>query len=56
MPCPVNGFFFKSMKTMVVILMMLKIVFSRVSEVEDLFSGACPGSKFSLFFSHSLFS
>ena len=41
---------------MVQILLMLKVLFTKDSEVEDLFRGASPGSEPSLFFSNNLFS
>ena len=41
---------------MVQILLILKILFTQDSEVEDLFCGASPGSEFSLFFGNYLFS
>ena len=41
---------------MVQILLMLKVLFSQDSKVEDLFYGASLGSEPSLFFSNNLFS
>ena len=41
---------------MVQILLMLKVLFTQDSEVEDLFYGASPGSEPSLFFSNNFFS
>ena len=37
-------------------LLMFKVLFIQDTEVEDLFCGASPGSKPSLFFSNNLFS
>ena len=45
-----------SHEDMVQILLMLKVLFTQDSEVEDLFFGASPGSEPSLFFSNNLFS
>ena len=41
---------------MVQILLMLKVLFTKDSEVEDLFCGASPGSEPSMFLSNNLFS
>ena len=41
---------------MVQILLMLKVLFTQDSKIEDLFCGASPGSKPSLFFGSNLFS
>ena len=41
---------------MIQILLMLKVLFTQDSEVEDLFYAASPGSEPSLFFSNNLFS
>ena len=38
------------------ILLMLKVLCTQDSEVEDLFCGASPGSEPSLFFSNNIFS
>ena len=41
---------------MVQILLMMKVLFTKESEVEDLFCGSSPGSETSLFFDNILFS
>ena len=48
--------FFEIYEDMVQILLMLKVLFTQDSEVEDLFCGASPGSEYTLFFSNNLFS
>ena len=48
--------FFKIDKNMVQILMMLEVLFTKDSKVEDLFCGASSGSEPSLFFSNYFFS
>ena len=55
MPDPVKCFF-EIYEDVVQILLMLKVLFTQDSEVEDLFCGASPGSEPSLFFSNYLFS
>ena len=47
---------FEIYEDMVQILLMLKVLFTQDSEVEDLFCSASPGSEPSLFFSNDLFS
>ena len=48
--------FFKIDEYMVQILLVLGVLFTQDSEVEDLFCGASSGSEPSLFFSNYLFS
>ena len=48
--------FLKSMKTWYKHLLMLKVLFTQDSEVEDLLCGASPDSEPSLFFRNNLFS
>ena len=48
--------FFEIYEDMEQILLMLKVLFTQNSKVEDLFCGASPGSEPSLFFSNNLFS
>ena len=55
MPYPVKCFF-EICEDMVQILLMLEVLFTQNSEVEDLFRGASSGSEPSLFFSNYLFS
>ena len=55
MPYPVEGFL-EINEDMVHILVMLEVLFTQDSEVEDLFCGASYGSEPSLFFSNYLFS
>ena len=55
MPYSVKGFF-EINKGMVHILLMLEVLFTQVSNVEDLFCGASAGSEPSLFFSNYFFS
>ena len=55
MPYPVKCLF-KVCEDMVQILLMLKVLFTQDSEVEDLCCGTPPGSEPSLFFSNNLFS
>ena len=52
---PVGGFF-EINEDLVQISLMLKIIFSHHSEVEDLFRGASSGCELSLFFSNYFFS
>ena len=47
---------FEMYEDMVKILLMLKVLSTQDSKAEDLFCGASPGSKSSLFFSNNLFS
>ena len=47
---------FENCKDIVQILLMLEVLFTQDSEVDDLFFGASPGSEPSLFFSKILFS
>ena len=47
--------FLEIYQDMVQLLLMLKILFTEETEVEDLFCGASPGSELSLFFSKNLF-
>ena len=51
-----KAFFFKINEDMVQILLMLEVVFTQDSKVEDLFYGASSSSEPSLFFSNYLFS
>ena len=51
MPYSVRGFF-EIDKDMVQILLILEVLFTQDSEVEDLFCGASSGSEPSLFFSN----
>ena len=51
----VNGFF-EINEGMVQILLMLEVLFTQVSKVEDLFCGASSGSEPSLFSSNYFFS
>ena len=46
--------YFEIYEDMVQILMMLKVLFTQDSELEDLFCGASPGSVPSLFFGNNL--
>ena len=55
MPYSVKGFFEIS-EDMVQILLMLEVLFTQDSKVEDLFCGASSGSEPSLFFSNNFFS
>ena len=55
MPYSVKGFF-EINEVMVQILLMLEVLFTQDSKVEDLFCGASSGSKPSLFFSNYFFS
>ena len=55
MPYPVKCFF-EIYEDMIQTLLMVKVLFTQDSEVEDLFCGASPGSEPSLFFSNNLFS
>ena len=55
MPYCVNGFF-EIDEDMVQILLVLEVLFTQDSEVEDLFCGAPFGSEPSLFFSNYFFS
>ena len=55
MPYPVKCFF-EIYEHMVQILLMLKVLFTQDSEVEELFSSASHGFEHSLFFSNNLFS
>ena len=55
MPYSVKGFF-EINEDMVQILLMLKVLFTQDSKVEDLFCGASFGSEPSLFFSNYFFS
>ena len=55
MPYSVKGFFEIS-EDMVQILLMLEVLFTQDSKVEDLFCGASSGSEASLFFSNYFFS
>ena len=55
MPCSVKGFF-EIFEDMVQILLVLEVLFTQDSEVEDLFCGAFSGSEPSLFFSNYFFS
>ena len=55
MPYSVKGFFEIS-EDMLQILLMLQVLFTQDSKVEDLFCGASSGSEPSLFFSNYLFS
>ena len=55
MPYIVKGFF-EINEDMVQILLMLKVLFTQDSKVEDLFCGASSGSELSLFFSNYFFS
>ena len=55
MPYSVKGFF-EINEDMVQILLVLQVLFTQDSEVEDLFCGASSGSEPSLFFSNYLFS
>ena len=54
MPYPVEGFL-EINNDMVQLLLMLEVLFTQDSEVEDLFRGASSGSESSLFFSSYLF-
>ena len=54
MPYSVKGFFLIN-EDMVQILLMLEVLFTQDSKVEDLFCGASYGSEPSLFFSNYLF-
>ena len=51
-----SNVFFEIYADMVQILLMLKVLFTHDSMVEDLFCGASSGSEPSLFFSNNLFS
>ena len=55
MPYSVQGFFLKN-EDMVQILLMLEVLFTQDSKVEDLLCGASSGSESSLFFSNYFFS
>ena len=55
MPFSVKGFF-EINEDMVQILLMLEVLFTQDSKVEDLFCGASSGSEPSLFFSNYFFS
>ena len=55
MPYSVKGFFEIS-EDMVQILLILEVLFTQDSKVEDLFCGASSGSEPSLFFSNNFFS
>ena len=55
MPYSVKGFF-EINEDMVQILLMLEVLFTQDSKVEDLFCGASSGSEPSLFFSNYFFS
>ena len=55
MPYSVKGFFEIS-EDMVQILLMLEVLFTQDSEVEDMFCGASSGSEPTLFFSNYFFS
>ena len=55
MPYPVECFF-EIYEDMVQILLMLKVLLTQDSEVEDLFCGASHGSEPSLFFTNNQFS
>ena len=55
LPYSVKGFFEVS-EDMVQILLVLEVLFTQDSEVEDLFCGASSGSEPSLFFSNYFFS
>ena len=55
MPYSVKGFF-EINEDMVQILLMLEVLFTQDSKVEDLFCGASSGSESSLFFSNYFFS
>ena len=55
MPYSVKGFF-EINEDMVQILLMLEVLFTQDSKVEDLFCGASAGSEPSLFFSNYFFS
>ena len=55
MPFSVKGFF-EVNEDMVQILLVLEVLFTQDSEVEDLFCGASSGSEPSLFFSNYFFS
>ena len=55
MPYSVKGFF-ENNEDMVQILLMLEVLFTQDSTVEDLFCGASSGSEPSLFFSNYFFS
>ena len=55
MPYSVKGFY-ESSEDMVQILLMLNVLFTQDSKVEDLFCGASSGSEPSLFFSNYFFS
>ena len=48
--------FFEIYEDMLQILLILKVLFTQDSEVENLFCGTPPGSELSLFFSNNLFS
>ena len=55
MPYSVKGYF-ENNDDMVQILLMLEVLFTQDSEVEDLFCGSSSGFKPSLFFSNYVFS
>ena len=55
MPYSVKGFF-EINEDMVQIMLMLEVLFTQDSKVEDIFCGASSGSKPSLFFSNYFFS
>ena len=55
MPYSVKGFF-EINEGMVQILLMLEVLFTWVSKVEDLYCGTSSGSEPSLFFSNNIFS
>ena len=54
MPYSVKGFL-EINEDIVQVLLILEVLFTQDSEVEDLFRGASPGSEPSLFFSNYLF-
>ena len=55
MPYSIKGFF-EINENIVQILLMLEVLFTQDSKVEDLFSGASSGSEPSLFFGNYFFS
>ena len=56
MPYSVKGFFEIDEDKVQMILLVLEVLFTHDSEVEDLFCGASSGSELSLFFSNYFFS
>ena len=56
MPYSVKGFFEIDEDKVQMILLVLEVLFTHDSEVEDLFCGASSGSEPSLFFSNYFFS